>query len=62
MDPPAAPNSLHPIVNDLNLLVIDPFNMSIYPNGLNQADNINNVEVVHGTQSIMPSTCNLISP
>jgi hypothetical protein len=48
MDPPAAPNSLHPIVNDLNLLVIDPFNMSIYPNGLNQADNINNVEVVHG--------------
>lgn len=48
MDPPAAPNSLHPMVNDLNLKALSPNKKTIYPNGLNEEDSINNVEVIHG--------------
>lgn len=47
MDPPAAPSSLHPMVNDLNLKLQGPNNKTIYPNGMNKEDSINNVEVIH---------------
>ncbi|KAG0566292.1 hypothetical protein KC19_7G052600 [Ceratodon purpureus] len=47
MDPPAAPSSLHPMVNDLNLKLQSPDNKTVYPNGMNKEDSINNVEVIH---------------
>ena len=56
MDPPAAPSSLHPMVNDLNLKLQDPNNKTIYPNGIDKEDSINNVEVIHGK---LATTCNL---
>ena len=40
------------MLNDLNLLVYDPYNNTIYPNSLNEADSINNVEVAHGDTTI----------
>lgn len=48
MDPPAAPSSLHPMVNDLNLKAQGPDNKTFHPNGLDKEDSINNVEVIHG--------------
>jgi hypothetical protein len=54
MDPPAAPSSLHPMVNDLNLKLQGPNNKIIYPNGMKKEDSINNVEVIHGKTDIMP--------
>lgn len=51
MDPPAAPSSLHPMVNDLNLKAQSPNGKNIYPNSLNEEDSINNVEVIHGESS-----------
>lgn len=48
MDPPAAPSSLHPMVNDLNLKAQSPNGEIVHPNGLNEEDLVNNVEVIHG--------------
>lgn len=53
MDPPAAPSSLHPMVNDLNLKLQGSDNKTIFPNGMNKKDSINNVEVIHGKSAIM---------
>ncbi|GBG77635.1 hypothetical protein CBR_g24081 [Chara braunii] len=48
MDPPAAANALRPVINDLDLSVTAIVNNKVfYPNGLNNVDDLNNVEVVH---------------
>lgn len=55
MDPPAAPSSLHPMINDLNLKVQDPSNNTVYPNSRDDFESVNNVEVIHGENPI-PAT------
>ena len=55
MDPPAAPSSLHPMINDLNLKVQDPSNNTVYPNSRDDFESVNNVEVIHGDNPI-PAT------
>lgn len=45
-DYPGAPQAKNPLVNDLDLAVVDPAGRRLYPNGLTAPDRVNNVEQV----------------
>ena len=46
-DYPASPAAAVALVNDLDLTVTAPDGHTVYPNGLSEPDNLNNVEAVH---------------
>jgi hypothetical protein len=61
MDPAASPNSLFPMINDLDLTFVDANGTVRYSNGRTSPDTSNNVEQITGMARYNRSSIRLIS-